>query len=43
VLSRDIGEIDMRIADRMIVRLTPQAAERLKAEQGTAKKPGKDT
>jgi cell division protein FtsQ len=43
VLSRDIGEVDMRIADRLIVRLTPEAAERLKDEQSAKKKPGKDT
>jgi cell division protein FtsQ len=43
VLSRDIGEIDMRLADRMVVRLTPDAAERLKAEQASTKKKGKDT
>jgi cell division protein FtsQ len=43
VLSRDIGEVDMRLPDRLIVRLTPEAAERLKAEQTATKKPGKDT
>jgi cell division protein FtsQ len=45
ILSRDIGEIDMRVADRVVVRLTPEAAERLKAEKEAAgkKKPREET
>jgi cell division protein FtsQ len=42
LLSRDIGEIDMRVEDRVVVRLTPEAAERLKAEKDPAKKKSRE-
>ncbi|HSO47965.1 MAG TPA: FtsQ-type POTRA domain-containing protein [Rhizobiaceae bacterium] len=44
LMSRDIGEIDMRISDRLVVRLTPEAAARLESEKKAGKKkPGEDT
>lgn len=49
LLSRDIGEIDMRMPDRLVVRLTPQAAERRKPSEPSdtkalaGKKSGKET
>ncbi len=44
LMSRDIGEIDMRVADRLVVRLTPEAAARLESEKKAGqKKPGEDT
>nr|MCU0791252.1 FtsQ-type POTRA domain-containing protein [Nitratireductor sp.] len=42
ILSRDIGEIDMRVADRVVIRLTPEAAERLKAEKEAGKKKSRE-
>ncbi|WP_437344312.1 cell division protein FtsQ/DivIB [Mesorhizobium marinum] len=46
LLSRDIAAVDLRLEDRMVIRLTPEAMERrttLLAEQAKAakKKPGK--
>ena len=43
LLSRDIGEVDMRLVDRMVVRLSPQAVQRLEAEKPPVRKTGKDT
>ncbi len=43
VLSRDVGEIDMRLQDRLVVRLTPEAAERRKAGLEALGKAGRDT
>jgi cell division protein FtsQ len=45
-LSRDIATVDLRLDDRLVIRLTPEAMERrttLLAEQEKAakKKPGK--
>jgi cell division protein FtsQ len=43
LLARDISEIDMRLPDRMVVRLGEDAAERARAAQDPKKKPGKET
>jgi cell division protein FtsQ len=43
LLSRDISEIDMRLPDRLVVRLGEAAAERAKAAKDPTKKPGKET
>jgi cell division protein FtsQ len=43
LLSRDISEIDMRLPDRLVVRLGEAAAERAKAATDPTKKPEKET
>ncbi len=43
LISRDIGEIDMRMPDRVVMRLSAKAAERLKPAETLQKTPGKDT
>ena len=41
LLSRDIAAVDMRLADRLVVQLTPEAAVRRKAAlERAARKPG---
>ncbi len=43
LLSRDIAEVDMRMGDRVVMRLSADAAARLKPVEASEKKPGKDT
>jgi cell division protein FtsQ len=43
ILERDIAEIDLRASDRMIVRLTPDAAARLNPPEAKTVEAGRDT
>jgi cell division protein FtsQ len=41
LLSRDIAGVDLRLSDRLVIQLTPEAAERREAALAEQSKPGK--
>jgi cell division protein FtsQ len=43
ILDRDVGAVDMRLPDRLIVRVTPQAPKEAPPEPGKHRPPAKNT